>query len=105
MSRRFAFVALLIAAIVGAAVLVGDRAAETSPQRNAGFLGVEFAPLTRAAQGRAPFLTEGGALVVKVLPRSAAEQAHIKTGEIVTAIDGEPVSSAADAAEMLKSKE
>lgn len=104
MSRRFVVVALLIAATAAAAVLVGDRAAERSPKPDVGFLGLEFAPLTRAAQARAPYLTEGGALIVKVLPKSPAARARFVVGEIVTAIDSMPVSSAAEAAEILKTK-
>src|SRR5215471_15302397 len=104
MSRRFVVVAALIAATAAAAVLVGDRAAERTSKPDVGFLGLEFAPLTRAAQARAPYLTDGGALIVKVVPNSPAAQGRFFAGEIVTSIDSIPVSSAAEAAEILKAK-
>src|SRR5215472_3050154 len=104
MSRRIAVVSALIAATAATAVLVGDHAAERSLKPEVGFLGLEFAPLTRAAQARAPYLTEGGALIVKVVPNSPAAKTRFVAGEIVTAIDSMPVSSAAEAAEMLKAK-
>src|SRR5690348_6175485 len=104
MSRRFAVVAVLIATTAAVALLVGNRAGERSPKPTAGFLGLEFAPLTRAAQARAPYLTDGGALIVKVVPMSPAAQARFVAGEIVTAIDSRRVSSAAEAAELLKAK-
>src|SRR5215467_45856 len=104
MSRRLAIVAALLAATTAAAFLIGDLAGERSPRRGAGFLGLEFAPLTRAAQARAPYLTNGGALIVKVVPKSPAAEARFVAGEIVTAIDSKPVSSAGEAAEMLKTK-
>jgi len=104
MSRRPAVILASIVASAAIALFVGDRVAERA-QHESGFLGVEFGPLTRAAQARAPFLTEGGALVVKVVAKSPAALARIKPGVIVTAIDGAPIFSAADAAEMLKDKE
>jgi PDZ domain-containing protein len=103
MSRRLAVVAALIAATAAVALLVGNRAGERSPP-DVGFLGLEFAPLTRAAQARAPYLTDGGALIVKVVPKSPAAEARFAPGEVVTAIDLMPVSSAPEAAEMLKTK-
>jgi PDZ domain-containing protein len=69
-----------------------------------GFLGVEFAPLTRAAQARAPFLTRGGALVAKVVRGSPATAAGFVPGDVVTSIDGRTVSSADDAADALEAK-
>jgi hypothetical protein len=104
MSRRLAIIAVLIAATAAVALLLGNRAGERTPKPVAGFLGLEFAPLTRAAQARAPYLTEGGALIVKVVPKSPAAEARFVAGEIVTAIDSRRVSSAAEAAEMLKTK-
>jgi hypothetical protein len=104
MSRRLAIVAALLAATTAAAFLIANLAGERSPRRGAGFLGLEFAPLTRAAQARAPYLTNGGALIVKVVPKSPAAEARFVAGEVVTAIDSWPVSSAGEAAEMLKTK-
>ena len=105
MSRRFVVVAFLIAATAAAAVLVGDRAVrERASKPDVGFLGLEFAPLTRAAEARAPYLTNGGALIVKVVPKSPAERARFVAGEIVTAIDSIPVSSATEAAETLSTR-
>src|SRR5215469_403119 len=104
MSRRFVVAAALIAATAAAAMLVGNRAVERSLKPDVGFLGLEFAPLTRAAQARAPYLTDGGALIVKVVPRSPAARARFSAGEIVTAIDSIPVSSATEAAEILQAR-
>src|SRR5215472_5858995 len=98
MSKRLAVVAVLIAATAAVAFLIGDRPEERSRKPDSGFLGLEFAPLTRAAQARAPYLTDGGALIVKVVPKSPAAEARFVAGEIVTAIDSMPVSSAAEAA-------
>jgi hypothetical protein len=101
MSRRVVILGGAVACVCAFLLLVGDRA--SAPESRGGFLGLEFAPLTRAAQGRAPYLTEGGALVVKVVPKSPAADSF-KAGEIVTAIDGEHVTSASDAAQVLETK-
>jgi hypothetical protein len=101
MSRRVVILGGFVACACAFLLLVGDSA--SAPERRGGFLGLEFAPLTRAAQGRAPYLTDGGALVVKVVPKSPAAE-RFKAGEIVTAIDSEHVTSASDAAQILESK-
>jgi hypothetical protein len=101
MSRGVLYSIAFVAALVAAAVLFGDRISHMSSDSKPGFLGLEFAPLTRAAQGRAPFLTEGGALVVKVVEKSPAAQSFV-SGEIVTAINGAKVGSASDAAQILQ---
>src|SRR5580704_9615314 len=99
MSRGVLYSIALVAAVAAAAFLFGDRFLHTLSDSKPGFLGLEFAPLTRAAQGRAPFLTEGGALVVKVVEGSPAAKSF-SSGEIVTAIDGVKVTSASDAAQI-----
>ena len=69
-----------------------------------GFLGIELAPLTRAAEARAPYVRSGGALIAKVVPNSPAALARLGPDEIVTAIDGVKVDSASAAAAMLAAK-
>jgi hypothetical protein len=97
------WVTIAVAAVLCCCALLFFLLYRVSAPRG-GFLGLEFAPLTRAAQGRAPYLTQGGALVVKVVEKSPAAVALFKPGEIVTAIDGEHVGSASDAAQILETK-
>jgi hypothetical protein len=72
------------------------------PPRPRGFSGLEFARLTPAASARTPLLARGGALIFQVADDSPADKAGIKPGEVVAAIDGEPVWSARQAADMVR---
>lgn len=67
-----------------------------------GFSGLEFARLTPAASARTPFLVRGGALVFQVTDDSPADKADIKPGEVVAAIDGEPILSARQASDLVR---
>ncbi len=67
-----------------------------------GFSGLEFAPLTQAASARTPLLARGGALVFRVTDDSPADKAAIKPGEVVAAIDGEPILSARQASDLVR---
>jgi hypothetical protein len=67
-----------------------------------GFLGLEFAPVTRAAAARAPLLTTRGALIARVTADSSAAKAGIKPGEILARIDGDPVVSVQEAARTIR---
>jgi hypothetical protein len=68
-----------------------------------GFSGLEFAPLTPAAQARTPLLVRGGALVLEVTPDSPASRVDIKPGEVLSAIDGAAVQSARQASDIIRS--
>lgn len=72
------------------------------PPRSRGFSGLEFAQLTQAASARTPLLAKGGALVFQVADDSPADKADIKQGEVVSAIDGEPILSARQASDMVR---
>ncbi|HEY1877251.1 MAG TPA: PDZ domain-containing protein [Rhizomicrobium sp.] len=72
------------------------------PPRPHGFSGLEFAPLTPAASARTPLLAKGGALVFHVADDSPADKAEIKPGEVVAAIDGEPILSARQASDLVR---
>jgi hypothetical protein len=72
------------------------------PPKSRGFSGLEFAALTQAASARTPLLLKGGALVFQVADDSPADRVKIKPGEVVAAIDGEPVQSARQASDMVR---
>src|SRR5271170_908353 len=72
------------------------------PPKPRGFSGLEFAALTQAASARTPLLAKGGALVFQVADDSPADRVKIKPGEVVAAIDGEPVQSARQASDMVR---
>jgi hypothetical protein len=72
------------------------------PPKLHGFSGLEFAPLTPAASARTPLLAMGGALVFQVADDSPADKAEIKPGEVVAAIDGEPILSARQASDLVR---
>ena len=72
------------------------------PSKIHGYSGLEFAPLTEAASARAPLLAKGGALVFQVADASPADKAEIKPGEVVAAIDGEPILSARQASDLVR---
>src|ERR1700761_4477926 len=96
----------LIAVIAVAAILfagVGWRAVHVVP-KPLGFSGIQFAPLTAAANGRTPLLDKGGALVFAVLPESPAAKAKVKPGEVVAAIDGVAITSARQASDLVRAK-
>jgi len=56
-----------------------------------GFLGVEVASASNAAAQGVP--AGSGAAIAGVLPGGAAESASITTGDVITSVDGQPVSS------------
>jgi membrane-associated protease RseP (regulator of RpoE activity) len=72
------------------------------PPAPRGFSGLEFATMTRAAAARAPLLTSRGALIYEVADDSPAAAAAIKPGAVVAAIDGQPVSSARQASDIVR---
>lgn len=67
----------------------------TEPPAQQGWLGVQLAPITSSAlalEVGVPPDTRG-ALVFGLIPDGPADQAGLEEGEVVTAIDGEPLSS------------
>lgn len=70
--------------------------------RPRGFSGLEFAPMTPAANARTPFLVKGGALVADVMDDSPAARAGIKPGEVLAAINDRPVTSARAASDVVR---
>jgi hypothetical protein len=102
MLKRWATATAYATALVAAFLWLAIGVAQPPQPNRPGFLGIEFAPLTAAAQARAPYLTHGGAMVLKVVERSPAAVAGSKPGDIVIAIDGQPVTSADDAADAIE---
>jgi membrane-associated protease RseP (regulator of RpoE activity) len=90
-------IAVALALFAGAVLYAVHQAAK--PQ---GYAGLEFAPLTAAAAARTPMLAAGGALVNAVLADSPADRAGIKAGEVVSAMDGEAITTARQASERIK---
>lgn len=90
-------VAVALALFAGAVIYSVHHAAK--PQ---GFLGLEFAPMTAAANARTPLLPRGGALIEDVVAKSPADRAGIKPGEVLAAIDGRPVASARAASDIVR---
>lgn len=61
-----------------------------------GTLGVYIQDLTPALAKAMETGAKGGALVTRVIEGSAAEQAGLKAGDIITAVNGEPVNDGSD---------
>jgi hypothetical protein len=103
MTERWAGSILHVATLFAALFWLASGVADPPAPPPRSFLGIEFGPLTAAAQARAPYLTNGGALVLKVVRGSPAEAAGFIPGAVVTAIDGQAISSAEDAVDALES--
>src|SRR5262249_50626237 len=74
----------------------------TRPWKPRGYLGLEFAAMTPAANARTPLLPRGGALVLDVAADSAAAKAGIKPGEVASVIDGVQIASARRASDIVR---
>jgi hypothetical protein len=97
MARMWTLVTLgVAAAIAGVAWYVAP------PAKPRGYAGVEFSVMTPAAAARAPLLTSRGALIYQVDPDSPADKAGIHPGEVVAAIDGAAITSADQAAGIVR---
>jgi hypothetical protein len=90
----FAVAALLFA---GAVLHAVQRPAEPR-----GFSGLSFANLSPAAAARTPMLARGGAQIAAVIPGSPADKAGLKADEVVAALDGTRITSARQAAELVR---
>jgi len=94
---------IALAGVAGAALFAGAvfYAVHRQPKPE-GFSGLTFAPLTPAASHRTPMLGRGGAQVFAVTDNSPADKAGIKPDEVVAAIDGTKITSARQAATMIR---
>lgn len=90
-------VAAGIALFSGAVVYAVHRA--PAPR---GYSGLQFAPMSAAAEARTPLLPAGGVLIGRVAAKSPAAEAGIKAGEVVSKIDARPVTSARQAARRVR---
>lgn len=92
---------ILVAMGVAAAV-AGIAWYVAPPGKPHGYAGLEFSVMTPAAAARAPLLTSRGALIYDVADASPADKAGLHAGEVVAAIDGDPVTSAQQAAGIVR---
>jgi PDZ domain len=89
--------------VLGVAVAVAGVAWYVKPPgKPRGYAGLEFSVMTPGAAARAPLLTSRGALIYDVAADSPAARAGIHAGEVVAAIDGAPISSADQAAGIVR---
>ncbi len=70
-----------------------------------GFLGVELTPLTRELREHFGVPGDAGVMIGRVVEDSAAAQAGLQVGDIVTHIDGEEITSAGDLGRAVRQKE
>jgi serine protease DegQ len=84
----FAVPANMVAAVVGHL--------ERDGEVRRGMLGVQISDNSRRLADALGLSTSDGALVARVLPGSTAEQAGLEVYDVITAIDGDPVSSGRD---------
>jgi hypothetical protein len=94
---------IALAGVAGAALFAGAVFhAVHRPPKPEGFSGLTFAPLTSAAAHRTPTLGRGAAQVFAVTDDSPADKAGIKPDEVIAAIDGTKITSARQAATMIR---
>src|SRR3954471_2433877 len=94
---------IALAGAVGAVLFAGTVLYAVHHQpRPAGYSGLTVAPLTPAAAARTPMLGRGGAQVFAVTDKSPADEAGIKPDEVVAAIDGDRITSAREAAQIIR---
>lgn len=93
------WLSVLLVAALGAAVVAWLTARPPAPL---GYSGLEFAGVTRAAALRAPLLSNRGAMIEQVAENSPAARAGIKPGAVVAAIDGVRITSARQAAMIVR---
>jgi len=104
MVRRFKEWKVIALTVAAAAVLFAGVVsyAVHRAARPQGYSGLELAPMTAAASARTPLLARGGVLVHAVATDSPAALAGIKPGEVISAIDGDAVLTARQAADRIK---
>ena len=82
-----------LAACFGAAVAVAlvPRTYKAAPPAVATYEAVPIQPYTGPAAPAPPFRGRGGALITDVVRNSPADQAGLVPGDIITAVDGKPI--------------
>jgi S1-C subfamily serine protease len=65
-----------------------------APQARGGFLGVMLQELSPDLKSKLGVTVDKGALIADVVPNSPAAKADLKEGDVITALDGNPVESA-----------
>jgi hypothetical protein len=93
----------ILLAICVTAAIAGVAWYIAPPGKPKGYAGLEFSVMTPAAAARAPLLTSPGALIFDVAEASPADKAGLHSGEVVAAIDGSPITSAPQAAGIVRS--
>ncbi len=93
------WLAILVVVAIGAFAVARLIARAPTPS---GYSGLEFARVTSAAASRAPLLGTRGALVLDVAQDSPAYRAGIRPGAVVARIDGEKITSARQASDMVR---
>lgn len=90
---NYGILAVLLGSGRGPALAQGEEGRSAEALSRAGFLGAQVAPLDSAAAKEAR-IEPGtrGVLVRSVLPGSSGEAAGIQAGDVITSVDGEPVS-------------
>ena len=75
--------------------------AVASPERPSPYLGVSTTTVSPGTAGQANLPVDQGALVLDVAPGSAADRAGIERGDVIVALEGEPVNSSADVGRLI----
>jgi S1-C subfamily serine protease len=65
-------------------------------QQGSGYIGVEVATLTAQLRQEYGFTPQSGAVILEVTPSSPADNAGLEEGDVIVAIDSQPMSSAVD---------
>jgi len=92
---------------IGFAIAIDDalpviREILTEPREERAWLGVQVTPVTDALAIRLGLpLDTRGAVVAGIIPASPAEEVGIEQGDVIVAIDGEPITSATDLTDTL----
>jgi S1-C subfamily serine protease len=71
------------------------------PGRQSAFLGVGTRPLTPAEKSRLGVTANEGVVVAEVVPNTPAAQAGLQADDVITAVNGKPVTNPTDLREMV----
>jgi serine protease Do len=88
----------------GQSMLLGAptaNAQESAPQAGRGWMGVQIQPVTRNIAESLGLKEDKGALVAEPLTDSPAAKAGILSGDVITALNGQPVSDSRDLAKQI----
>ena len=78
---------------------------KTKGKVSRGYLGIELAEITPDYQEAFALSTDKGALVNSVKPGLPAEEAGVKRGDVIVAVDGKPVESTNEVVRLVSAKE